>query len=45
VQGYIHAYRAATGVELGAELVDSRVDATLPSVLLQKRLASQQRSL
>ena len=45
VQGYIHAYRAATGVELGAEIVDSRVDATLPSVLLQKRLAAQQRSL
>ena len=40
VQGYIHAYRAATGVELGAEIVDSRVDATLPSVLLQKRLAT-----
>jgi hypothetical protein len=41
VQGYIHAYRAATGVELGAEVVESRVDATLPSVLLQKRLAAQ----
>lgn len=45
VQGYIHAYRAATGVELGADIVDSRVDATLPAVLLQKRLAAQQRSL
>jgi hypothetical protein len=45
VQGYIHAYRAATGVELGAEIVDSRVDATLPSVLLQRRLAAQHRSL
>ena len=44
VQGYIHSYRAATGVELGAEIVDSRVDATLPSVLLHKRLAYQQRS-
>ena len=28
IQGYIHAYRAVTGVELGAEIVDSRVDAT-----------------
>ena len=45
IQGYIHAYRAATGVELGAEIVDSRVDATLPGVLLQKRLVAQQRSL
>ena len=44
VQGYIHSYRAATGVELGAEIVNSRVDATLPSVLLHKRLAYQQRS-
>jgi hypothetical protein len=45
VQGYIHAYRAATGVELSAETVDSRVDATLPSVLLQRRQAARQRSL
>jgi hypothetical protein len=43
VQGYIHAYRAATGVELAGDTVDSGVDATLPSVLLQKRLAMQQR--
>ena len=45
IQGYIHSYRAATGVELGADIVESRVDATLPSVLLQKRLVAQQRSL
>lgn len=45
IQGYIHAYRAVTGVELAAETVDSRVDATMPSVLLQRRLASQVRSL
>ena len=43
VQGYIHAYRAATGVELGAETVDSRVDATQPSLLLERRLAAQRR--
>ncbi|MEF8731710.1 MAG: 8-amino-7-oxononanoate synthase [Candidatus Accumulibacter meliphilus] len=44
VLGYIHAYRAATGAELGAETVETRVDSTLPSVLLQRRLAAQQRS-
>ncbi len=44
-QGYIHAYRAATGVDLSADpTVNARVDSTLPSVLLQKRLASQQRA-
>lgn len=43
IQGYIHAYRAATGVELGAPTVSARVDATLPSVLLQRRLQTQQR--
>ncbi len=46
VQGYIHAYRAATGVDLSADpIVNARVDSTLPSVLLQKRLASQQRAI
>lgn len=45
-QGYIHAYRAATGVDLSADpMVNTRVDSTLPSVLLQKRLASQQRAM
>jgi hypothetical protein len=43
VQGYVHAYRAATGVDLAAENTDSQVEATLPSILLQKRLAMQQR--
>jgi hypothetical protein len=36
IQGYIHAYRAVTGVDLTA-----RVDATPPALLLQNRLASQ----
>ncbi len=44
VQGYIHAYRAVTGVDLAAEVVDTQVDATLPSVLLKKRLAMRQRA-
>jgi hypothetical protein len=37
IQAYIHAYRAATGVDLTLE----PVNATLPSVLLLKRLAAQ----
>jgi hypothetical protein len=37
IQGYIHAYRAATGVDLTTEPVNS----TLPSALLLKRLATQ----
>jgi hypothetical protein len=37
IQAYAHAYRAATGVDLTAEPVNS----TLPSVLLRNRLATQ----
>ncbi|MCU1349292.1 MAG: hypothetical protein JWO56_2322 [Acidobacteria bacterium] len=44
IQRYIHAYQAATGVDLGA-LKDSpstrRINATLPSLLLQQRNARQ----
>ena len=44
-QGYIHAYRAATGVDLSADpTVNATVDSTLPSVLLKKRLATQLRA-
>ncbi len=39
IQGYIHAYRAVTGVDVTIE-----VNATLPSVLLQQRLAQQPRA-
>jgi hypothetical protein len=39
VQSYIHAYRAATGVDLTTE----NVDATMPSKLLQNRLTAQSR--
>lgn len=38
IQSYIHSYRAATSVELGA---NGGVDFTMPSVLLRKRLATQ----
>ncbi len=40
VQGYVHAYRAATGVDLGADTVD----VTLPSLLLRRRLEQQRRN-
>ncbi len=39
IQGYLHAYRAATGVDLTNA---DTVDATVPAVLLQKRLTLQQ---
>jgi hypothetical protein len=38
IQGYIHAYRAATGVDLTRR---EAVDHTMPAVHLQKRLAMQ----
>jgi hypothetical protein len=41
VQGYVYAYRAATGVDLAAANVSGQVNATLPSVLLQQRLPEQ----
>lgn len=43
VQGYIHAYRAATGVDLSIDAADRTAEATLPSLLLRQRLAQQQR--
>lgn len=43
IQGYIHAYRAATGVDLGGDTGDAAADSTLPSLLLQRRLAVQRR--
>lgn len=42
VQGYIHAYRAVTGVDLASVPVESvPVDTTMPAIHLRKRLASQ----
>ena len=43
VQGYIHAYRAATGVDLSIDAANPVTEATLPSVLLRQRLAQQAR--
>jgi hypothetical protein len=45
IQGYIHAYRAATGVDLAAEARDPAGEGTLPSVLLRQRLQQQVRSV
>ena len=39
IQGYLHAYRAATGVDLTN---GDTVDATVPAILLQRRLSLQQ---
>jgi len=41
IQGYIHAYRAATGVDLTSLTSREAVDHTMPAVHLQKRLAMQ----
>jgi hypothetical protein len=38
IQGYIHAYRAVTGIDLTNP---DTVDATIPGLLLQKRMAMQ----
>ncbi|MES2128213.1 MAG: hypothetical protein V4463_13155 [Pseudomonadota bacterium] len=44
VQGYIHAYRAATGVDLTVAARDPAAEGTLPAVLLRRRLEQQVRS-
>lgn len=45
-QGYIHAYRAATGADLtNAASARERIDAKMPSVHLRKRERQQARSL
>ncbi|HKE26049.1 MAG TPA: carboxypeptidase-like regulatory domain-containing protein [Bryobacteraceae bacterium] len=41
IQGYLHAYRATTGIDLTNP---DTVDATVPAILLQKRLTIQQRA-
>jgi hypothetical protein len=41
VQGYLHAYRSVTGVDLSVDVTNARIDATLPSAHLVKRLAEQ----
>jgi hypothetical protein len=41
VQGYLHAYRAVTGVDLTNPLTAGTIDATLPAIHLQRRLLAQ----
>ncbi|MCZ7555776.1 MAG: hypothetical protein M5R41_05165 [Bacteroidia bacterium] len=46
IQGYIHAYRAVTGVDLtnsavNANITSSAVNATLPSILIRERMKQQ----
>jgi hypothetical protein len=43
VQGYIHSYRAATGVDLTVDARDPVAEGTLPSVLMRQRLDQQLR--
>lgn len=45
MQGYIHAYRAVTGVDLSSVSSSNRIDSTPPSVHLRNRLAMQMRRL
>jgi len=41
IQGYMFAYRAATGVDLAAVTVSGQVNATIPAILLRDRLPGQ----
>lgn len=41
IQGYIHSYKAATGVDLSATIVGNKVDALPPSQHLSRRLLQQ----
>jgi hypothetical protein len=43
-QGYMHAYRAVTGVDLTSEVANPKLEATMPSVLLRQRLEAMPRS-
>jgi hypothetical protein len=48
IQGYIHAYMAATGVDLSEDIVDFRTAPARyaqPSLLLEERIAAQQSSI
>ncbi len=45
IQGYLHAYRSVTGVDLSVDVTNARIDAILPSVHLVQRLTDQRRAL
>jgi hypothetical protein len=42
-QGYMHAYRAATGVDLTSETANPKLESAMPSVLLRQRLEAMPR--
>lgn len=42
-QGYMHAYRAVTGVDMASEVANPKLESTMPSELLRQRLENQQR--
>jgi hypothetical protein len=42
-QGYMHAYRAATGVDLTSETANPKLESAMPSVLLRQRLGAMPR--
>jgi hypothetical protein len=44
IQGYMHAYRSVTAVDLSVDVTNARIDATLPSVHLVRRLTEQLRT-
>jgi hypothetical protein len=44
IQGYMHAYRSVTGVDLSVDVTNARIDATMPSVHLVRRLTEQLRT-
>ena len=44
IQGYMHAYRSVTGVDLSVDVTNARIDASMPSVHLVRRLADQIRT-
>lgn len=44
IQGYIHAYRAVTGVDLSADNGQQRIDVLQPSVHLFRRLQEQRQA-
>jgi hypothetical protein len=43
IQGYMHAYRSVTGIDLTVDVTNTRIDAIMPSVHLVQRLVEQRR--
>jgi hypothetical protein len=44
IQGYIHAYMTATGVNIAADLSAARINTTMPAIHLRRRLVEQHQS-